>query len=519
MKRELRTLTVADRDRFLDAAAIMWNVSTEEGKKLYGNSYTSMNTFVGEHALASNDIQCDGYHDGTGFFTRHLAMTNSFEASLRAINPATTLHYWDFTIEGQTIKGANALPSHLLNISPFFTDTWFGSVDENDHIENSRWAHKKMTMKKDLIPELETSTNSFGYIRSVWNNNDDVEIARRMFDVCGFEATSKAIPSCSAHYELLNSSTLGEFQMNSPGIGHGPIHVHIGGIGGGCVDAMKKFMDRWDDVLNANMTASDVTQLQLGTTKWKYGYVAPRMEVFREKITGHYYHFYRALWRSHICSRDNSIELLKCPTSCNSSATLEECKCHIPDLSNDFSDIENVFYCIIEEPSRDLFRKLFTDDFITDLVQTISSSSVYEGEMIEAASPSDIVFWVIHPTIERLLAAKRLTTISSIASTPFSKWPSIDGSGEDWMEYSDYSYGVNVSKTNPLGYTCRGHAADDIVLPDRLPMTEGFSTYADKDGDGLLSNWEFFIGMNPNDASGLDYVFDSFTWSHCENEY
>ena len=121
MKRELRTLTVADRDRFLDAAAIMWNVSTEEGKKLYGNSYTSMNTFVGEHALASNDIQCDGYHDGTGFFTRHLAMTNSFEASLRAINPATTLHYWDFTIEGQTIKGANALPSHLLNISPFFT--------------------------------------------------------------------------------------------------------------------------------------------------------------------------------------------------------------------------------------------------------------------------------------------------------------------------------------------------------------------------------------------------------------
>jgi hypothetical protein len=515
VKRELRTLTERDRDRFLDAAAIMWTVNTEEGKKLYGNSYTSMNTFVGEHALASNDIECDGYHDGSGFFTRHFAITNSFEASLRAINPAVTLHYWDFTIEGQSIKNANEIPSYLLKISPFFTDTWFGSVDEDNHIVNSRWAHKKMTVQKEVIPYLETSTNSFGFIRSVWNNNNDVEIARRMFDICGFEATSKAIPSCLAHAQLLNSSSLGDFQRNVAGVGHGPLHVHIGGVGGGCVDAMRNFIERWDVVLNENMTANDVSNLNLGTTKWKYGYTAPRMKVFKEKITGHYYHFYRALWRSHICSRDNSIELLKCPTSCNRTLTIEECKCSIPNLSDNFSDIENVFYCIIEEPSRDMFRKLFSDDFITDLVLTISSSSVYEGEMIESASPIDIAFWVIHPTLERLLAAKRLTTISTIASNPFVKWPSIDGSGEDWLEYSDYSYGVNVSKTNPLGYTCLGHAMDDIVLPDRLPMIEGFVNNADKNGDGLISNWEYFLGTNPNDALGLDYVYDSFEWPHC----
>jgi hypothetical protein len=32
VKRELRTLTDTDRDRFLDAAAILWKYTTEEGK-------------------------------------------------------------------------------------------------------------------------------------------------------------------------------------------------------------------------------------------------------------------------------------------------------------------------------------------------------------------------------------------------------------------------------------------------------------------------------------------------------
>jgi len=517
VKRELRSLTEADRDRFLDAAATMWSINTVDGKELYGDSYAGIHTFVEEHALASNDIQCDGYHDGSGFFSRHFAITNSFDASLRAIDPSVTLHYWDFTIDGQAIKDAKQIPSYLTKVSPFFTDTWFGSVDAHNHIQDSRWAHKNMTKTSDIRSNSDASTNSFGYIRSKWNNNNDNEIVRRMFDISGFEDTTKPIPSCSTHYQLANVSTLGDFQLYSPGVGHGPLHVHIGGVGGGCVHAMKSFINRWSDILNANMTPHEVSQIDVGPIKWRYGYTAPRMKVFKEKITGHYYHFYRAFWRSHICSRDNTYELLKCPESCDSTLSNEECKCSIPNLSSNFSDIDNVFYCIIEEPSRKMFRQLFSDDFITDLVQTISSSSVIEGEMIEAASPIDIPFWVIHPTLERILAAKRLSSVSSMASAPFSKWPSVDGSGETWLDYSDYSYGVNVSKTNPQGYTCKGHSADDVVLPERLSMTPGFVDHADINGDGYVSNWEYFLGTNPNDPSGLDYVYDSFEWSHCVN--
>lgn len=102
--------------------------------------------------------------------THHLSLTNTFEASLRSINPAVTLPYWDFTIEGQMIENADEIPSYMLQITPVFSDTWFGATDENHHISNSRWAHSLMPKQQDLINGVK---NSYGYIRSYWNNNPD----------------------------------------------------------------------------------------------------------------------------------------------------------------------------------------------------------------------------------------------------------------------------------------------------------------------------------------------------------
>ena len=101
VKRELRTLTVADREAFLNAAATIWKYTTEEGQALYGEKFTGMEMFTALHIIQSNDIRCDSYHEGSGFITHHLAMSISFDAALRAVDPAVTLPYWDFTIEGR----------------------------------------------------------------------------------------------------------------------------------------------------------------------------------------------------------------------------------------------------------------------------------------------------------------------------------------------------------------------------------------------------------------------------------
>jgi hypothetical protein len=40
--------------------------------------------------------------------------------------------------------------------------------------------------------------------------------------------------------------------------------------------------------------------------------------------------------------------------------------------------------------------------------------------------------------------------------------------------------------------------------------------FADTNGDKVISNWEFFLALDPNNIDGNDYVFDNFDWEHCE---
>ena len=117
MKRELRTLNTEDREAFLDAAIEIWNNRQEAGVVKYGSKFTSVDTLVAVHSLASNDIMCDGFHEGSGFITHHLALTNTFEAALRSVNPAVTLPYWDFTIEGEAIRYGYGRPRYESELS------------------------------------------------------------------------------------------------------------------------------------------------------------------------------------------------------------------------------------------------------------------------------------------------------------------------------------------------------------------------------------------------------------------
>jgi hypothetical protein len=46
VKRELRKMNDHDRETFLDTAAVLWHTPTTEGRALYGDQYTGMDTFV-----------------------------------------------------------------------------------------------------------------------------------------------------------------------------------------------------------------------------------------------------------------------------------------------------------------------------------------------------------------------------------------------------------------------------------------------------------------------------------------
>ena len=80
------------------------------------------------------------FHDGVGFLTSHLLLTNIFERSLQLVNPKLSLPYWDFTIEASSSSETKYDPSDPTSRTPLLDPSWFGTFDPNDQMVSAlRW--------------------------------------------------------------------------------------------------------------------------------------------------------------------------------------------------------------------------------------------------------------------------------------------------------------------------------------------------------------------------------------------
>lgn len=326
--------------------------------------------------------------------------------------------------------------------------------------------------------------------------------------------------SARLHIVARLPSLPGTLLLLAPGDGHGPMHVHIGGVYGGCAEGYKVFVDKWGYLLDQNLTEDDITAAGYddpNTFFNKWGTVAQRREMFENSVMGEYYHLYRMLWRSHMCAADQQSALLECPEHCDLDTPFENCTCSVNKLSTGETTWQNVFPCIIGSGNHETVNATWPEEMMIDLVYLVATSSVLEGEMIESASTADIIFWLVHPVIERLLAAKRIPTVTDMAGVDFYKWPVVDGSNETWLTYSYYDLEEGANAYHPEAYTCVGNRPEDFALTVELPFTPAISASGDLDGDGYITNWDFYIALDPNNKDANDYVFDHFSWDHCSN--
>jgi hypothetical protein len=252
--------------------------------------------------------------------------------------------------------------------------------------------------------------------------------------------------------------------------------------------------------------------------KNRWGETAQRLQMFKTAIVGEYFHIYRSLWRSHLCAADNSPALLECPESCDHlSQTAEECACEITQLKDGRTTWENIWPCLVPNGDNEgFFQGFYTEEMRKDLVYMVSTNSAVQGDMLESASPADILFWMIHPVVERLLAAKRLPSVTEMAGTEFYKWET--DTEKTWLEMSAYNLAAGQNLYHPEAYTCEGHAEGDRAVPEGIPLTHQMDKIADADGDGIVTNIEFYNALDPTNVNGQDYVFDNFKWDHCEDK-
>jgi len=513
VKREIRNLLSEDRDAFLNAAFTIWDVSTQMGREKYGSDFTGMDLFAREHAAeATGDILCDHWHEGSGFLLHHVALTLSFDMSLRSVDPSVTLPYWDFTIEGNYIDSMGGGPAEIASVSPVLTAEWFGEVDGLSHVKNSRWAHVEAV----YAHPSDTAQNSYGIVRAPWNNAKDTELVRHMSDVCGIEPINKAIPTCATHLALLEGETLGTWLLSIAGNGHGPLHVNTGGVFGECEKSVKDFYSEFEEDLAVNMTLTGISEQILEATGKDFGWADDNeftmAELVMEKIHLEYFHIYRSLYRSQICAADGMPNHLSCPDSCDEDTPESECLCTCTGIdssgtvSADF-DWQNLEPCLYaSDLTKQMFFAAVPEKIRKHLITDICSAGAKEGEQLESASPVDPVFWLIHPILDRMTQVKRLAVLGDI---PFGEIGKVEAwTDEEWIDYSFYTSD---------NYTCTGHSMHDAVLQN-LPIPQRLVNYADSNGDGHLSNIEFWEGVDPVSGAGLDYIYDNFEWNHCTND-
>lgn len=121
-RREIRSLSSDDRERFLDAAQAVYFTPTASGIRVYGDKFIGHDNLTAIHANQAAGLYCDGLHDGTGFLLQHAAFSLVFERSIQSVDPLVSLPYWDYTIEASLLESDSSLS--FADVSPMFTDDW-----------------------------------------------------------------------------------------------------------------------------------------------------------------------------------------------------------------------------------------------------------------------------------------------------------------------------------------------------------------------------------------------------------
>lgn len=469
VRREIRNLTSHERTQFFEAMSVVYNTSTSRGKHLYGAEFKGIEYFIRKHLYGAASKDCDHWHDGAGIMSHHIGFTYEFETSLQAVRPAVSVPYWEFSLDAQMFGGD-------WQNSPIFKDSWFGepSPDNDDHaLDSGRWRDLSiMTDAWDYSP----ITNPYGLLRSPWNTNPVPKLTR--YKSINGLSMYESFPSCFDIWRCFQSLTASDMNSCLNGYTHGPVHIMIGGS--------------WPPGTNGEQPpiVNDFGYwkvfLLLAKNLWRHGYT-------------------------------------ECPEFCGKDTPVEFCQCKVASwavegqTSYDILTEKTGLMSWIDLYSEQIFWDEPTSQYVIDnytkaetlktwdLILASLGNPGHNGEMYTSAAPYDPLFWVLHPTADRLMQYRRYLGMNGTKA--FNQtWgyshdpmaPSDTGVICDWSDVQDKEHKLPVCHVGE----CSGHAKSDL-----LPFTIAGKTF---------TNGEFYQFMRPFNPN-TPYMYDNFKWNHCED--
>jgi hypothetical protein len=467
VRRELRELSDADRDAFLDAFMVMASTGSGAGQRLYGQHYRALSEFESMHLVAAGGARVDHIHDGLGMPTQHIAMSAEFELSLQSVAKQISLPYWDYTVDSYLVKAAkNGDKTQAIFSSDLFSDDWFGATSGQRHtVTSGRFGYLEVPLNASA--EMHSP---FGYLRAPWNVNPSPFVTR-YHNLCGMDLTAAATgggsngivdytwPTCAIHHKMTFSDLYSSWYKWSWNIGytpHGPVHAWIGGVGGDCESAF--------DGLAPIVGDAAVMGLKAGS----FGLLK---DAYRSKI-------------------------VTMPTYCAMDSG-RSCRWNCPNftaMGSSDARTRSAFQ-FLNTYGVDVSSLVWKDQL--EVVETVFCETTYwPGDHLEAASPIEASFWPIHPTIERLLHYKAL-------ALPFKEhlWEDISaGPGKSLYCTEDMT-------------ECRGHHPWDLTFW-QVTAKNGTDGYV----KSYLTNEEVRQLTSPNENYSLPYIYNHFEWPHCDED-
>lgn len=456
VRRSIRALSDDDRNAFFDAFLLMMQTSSTDGEARFGEDYRSLKSFVALHAELAGNKLSDHMHDGLGFLTQHAALTMAFESALQAVEPSLAVPYWDFTYDIKEADNYDDVQVAIWSMD-LWQPSWFGNATGAEHtVQEGRWAFQQI----DTADANSTVFSPYGYLRAPWNVNKSPYLTR-VHNFCGYPLLlQKNWPTCQMHREWVTGSDyheLYDYLWHAPYAPHATVHSSIGGYTN-CGNVTAEFAA-------AGVTIPD-HDLSLAVGK-----------MVTDAII-----FVKSMYRAGYAES---------PGFCSSDTPQEECHMMCSSQVNNRSFVMDL---VSEHPKWvGTWIEDVPEKFWPEVARVLCTTPWSPGEHIEAASPADVSFWPVHPTLERLTQYKRLhMDFKSL------RWDNPDGTTKICI-YGDAG--------------CKGHHAVDL--------TSFEVSHANADEEFVkeyLSNIELFEIMNPNHYH-LNFIYDNFKWDHCSGKY
>lgn len=459
VRRSLRTIDAVDRNAFFDAFEVLMKTPDHEGKAIFGKDFRSLTHFVKLHLANAGDKEVDHIHDGLGFLTQHIALTMEFEEALQVINPAVTIPYWDFAEDRVLVSLDDDSTKKIWELEVWGPD-WFGNTSGYRHtVTDGRWAYQEIERNLNISETQAATSNAYGYLRAPWNMNNSPYLTR-VHSFCGQQLEVNVHwPSCSHHFDWTfddDYDTWYKYSWAAPYAPHATVHSMIGGY------------------TNCGNLTDELTS---------FGVEMPTMGKAMDKLYLDSLTFVKNMYRT---------GLAQPPKFCSMDTPQTMCHMVCDEKVNNISFV-NEFLSSEHSSWFGDWLQSFPDKFKPDVMKIMCNTPWTAGEHMEAASPADVSFWPVHPTLERLFHYKRLVK---------------DFSDTNWKNPNEHlptKYCVYFESSQ-----CDGHHAEDVTS-----FKASFINTAGNKVSEYVTNLQLFSMSNPF-SYHLHYIYDGFTWDYCK---